>query len=247
MVQTPTRPPTRPPFNPHHAQIIAAPDLLAVPHEALRPDALRQRFQQTLAWQPEVHLERSLQFARRTRDSLVPAAVLMPLVIRESGLQLMFTQRAAHLHDHPGQISFPGGRYEASDVDLIATALRETEEEIGITATHIEVLGCLPDYETATGYQVTPVVGLVQPTFSLQTDSVEVAEVFEVPLTFLMNPAHHQLREMQLPEAWGGETRRFFAMPWQAVTGHEYFIWGATAGMLRNLYRYLIPVDDPRT
>jgi 8-oxo-dGTP pyrophosphatase MutT (NUDIX family) len=167
------------------------------------------------------------------------ASVLVPLVMRDPGLQVLLTRRTEHLRDHAGQISFPGGRVEAHDADAVATALRETEEEIGLPRSHVEVIGHLPSYTTVTHFVVTPVVALVRPGFALKLDEFEVAEAFEVPLTFLMTPAHHRRHEMQLP----GGARRFLSMPWDGVDNagavRNYFIWGATAAMLRNLYRFL--------
>ncbi|MBK7791236.1 MAG: CoA pyrophosphatase [Betaproteobacteria bacterium] len=159
-----------------------------------------------------------------------PAAVLVPLVNRPAGLQVLLTQRTAHLSDHAGQISFPGGRAEPSDPSLAGTALRETEEEVGLPASAVSVLGRLPDYETVTGYRVTPVVGWVDPPFTLRPDPHEVADVFEVPLDFLLDPAHQQRHFRTL-----GETRRdYWAIPWQ-----DRYIWGATAAMLVILDRTL--------
>jgi 8-oxo-dGTP pyrophosphatase MutT (NUDIX family) len=155
-------------------------------------------------------------------------------VPREGGLHLLLTRRTDHLRDHAGQISFPGGRVEPEDDGPVATALRETEEEIGLPRRYIEVLGQLPVYTTVTAFQVTPVVGLVQPGFTLAPDPAEVAEAFEVPLAFLMNPAHHRHHRFE----FAGAERRFLSMPWQGPE-REYFIWGATAAMLRNLYRLL--------
>ncbi|HEY8878136.1 MAG TPA: CoA pyrophosphatase [Roseateles sp.] len=160
--------------------------------------------------------------------------MLIPLVQREAGLNLLLTRRTDHLRDHAGQISFPGGRVEPEDDGPIATALRETEEEIGLSRQHIEVIGQLPVYSTVTAFQVTPVVGLVEPEFTLTLDSFEVAEAFEVPLAFLMNPAHHRHHRFE----FAGVERRFLSMPWQGEE-REYFIWGATAAMLRNFYRLL--------
>lgn len=149
---------------------------------------------------------------------------------------MLLTQRADHLNDHAGQISFPGGRREPFDRDATATALREAKEEIGLAAERVEILGALPDYLTGTGFCVTPVVGLVHPPFTVQADTFEVAEIFEVPLAFVMNPANHQVRVFR----WEGGERRFFAMPYpNGEPGGHYFIWGATAGMFRNLYRFL--------
>ncbi|HWW68634.1 MAG TPA: CoA pyrophosphatase, partial [Duganella sp.] len=159
-----------------------------------------------------------------------PAAVLIPLVLRENGLTILLTQRNPDLTDHPGQVSFPGGRAEAYDADAVDTALRESEEEIGLARAHVDIIGTMPDYYTGTGYRVTPVVGLIAPPFELQPDPSEVAEIFEVPLAFLMDGMNHQRLSAQLPSG----RRSFYAMPYG-----EYYIWGATAGMLRNLFHFL--------
>ena len=164
----------------------------------------------------------------------VPAAVLVPLINRPQGLQLLFTQRSANLPDHPGQISFPGGRVEATDADHAAAALRETTEEIGLPATRVEVLGRLAQYETVTGFRVVPVVGWVEPPFDLAPDPLEVADVFEVPLEFLLDTANHQRHYRML----GTIRRDYWAIPWL----HRY-IWGATAAMLLILERTLH--DEP--
>ena len=158
--------------------------------------------------------------------NLTPAAVLFPIVQREGKHTVLLTQRTAHLRDHAGQISFPGGRVEAEDLSPIHTALRETEEEIGLSRERIQVLGFLPEYRTGTGFRVTPVVALVLPPFELQPDPFEVAEVFEVPLAFLLDPANHQQHSVH----YRGALRQYFAMPYG-----DYFIWGATAGMIRSL------------
>jgi 8-oxo-dGTP pyrophosphatase MutT (NUDIX family) len=168
-------------------------------------------------------------------DPLRPAAVLVPLVQRAQGLHVLLTRRTDHLHDHAGQISFPGGRHDPDDESLVATALREAHEEIGLHAQQVEVLACMPVYRTVTHYEVTPVLALVQPPFELALDDFEVAEAFEVPLAFLMNPAHHRWHAWVDSE---GSAREFVSMPWHR-DGREYYIWGATAAMLRNLYRLL--------
>ena len=157
---------------------------------------------------------------------LTAAAVLFPIVLRDSGATVLLTQRTAHLRDHGGQISFPGGRVEVEDISPIHTALRETEEEIGLDRERIEIIGFLPEYRTGTGFRVTPVVALVRPPFDLLPDPFEVAEVFEVPLHFLLNPENHQRHSLH----YRGALRHFFAMPYG-----DYFIWGATAGMIRSL------------
>jgi 8-oxo-dGTP pyrophosphatase MutT (NUDIX family) len=158
--------------------------------------------------------------------------VLIPVVQRPAGLTMLLTQRTDHLSDHAGQVSFPGGRAEEQDSSPIETALRETEEEIGLHRRHVEIVGVLPDYLTGTGYRITPVVALVTPPFELAADPNEVAEIFEVPLSFLMDGANHQRMSIDLPE--GAGQRSFYAMPYQ-----RFFIWGATAGMLRNLFHFL--------
>jgi 8-oxo-dGTP pyrophosphatase MutT (NUDIX family) len=167
----------------------------------------------------------------RETEELRPAAVLVPVVKREAGLTILLTQRTDHLYDHAGQISFPGGRSEAHDASPAATALRETFEEIGLPQSHIEVLGMLPEYTTVTGYHVTPVVGLVSSPPPLTLDAFEVAEAFEVPLTFFLDPVNHQRNTLQ----YQGRTRHYYAMPYESR-----YIWGATAGMLMNLYAFLI-------
>lgn len=161
---------------------------------------------------------------------LRPAAVLIPVVAREDELTVLFTRRTAHLQDHAGQISFPGGRAEASDATPRDTALRETVEEIGLAPERVQVLGHLTDYTTVTGYRVTPIVGLVNPPLALHVDKFEVAEVFEVPLAFLLDPANHQCNCV-IQE---GLERHYFAMPYG-----RHYIWGATAGILMNLCAYL--------
>ncbi len=213
-------------------------DLPAVAPDRLTPDGLRARFEQRLRWEPEAT-------EVRWREDIDPrvAAVLIPLVVRESGLTVLLTQRADHLSDHAGQVSFPGGRHEPTDASAIATALRETQEEVGLDPARVEVLGALPDYLTSTGFRVTPVAGLVRPPFTVKADTLEVAEVFEVPLAFLMNPANHEVRVLHWEKDGQQGERRFFAMPYprgeSGELGGHHLIWGATAGMLRNFYRFL--------
>lgn len=161
---------------------------------------------------------------------LVPAAVLLPLVLRDSGITVLLTQRTAHLHNHAGQISFPGGRVDAADVDHIAAALRESEEEVGLAATQIEVIATLPRYCTGTGFRIDPVVGLVTPPLNLKLDDFEVADVFEVPLGFLLDEANWRSEARE----FDGKSRSFWAMPWR-----DRYIWGATAGMIVSFKRCL--------
>ncbi len=171
---------------------------------------------------------------RPRAETLRPAAVLVPIVARgpedAAGLTVLFTRRAAHLKDHSGQVSFPGGRVAAADPSPEATALREAREEIGLDPARVELLGRMPEYHTRTGFRITPVVAIVTPPFDLAPDLNEVEEIFEVPLAFLLDPANHQRQSRE----WQGELRWFFAMPYE-----RHYIWGATAGMLVNLARHL--------
>jgi 8-oxo-dGTP pyrophosphatase MutT (NUDIX family) len=219
--------------------------LPAIAPERLTAEAVRARFAPTLGvlartpadgaqeeapWTPEFTGD-GQRLAGRT---LRPAAVLVPLVRRAGGLTVLLTRRTDHLNDHAGQVSFPGGRTDPADA--VATALREAHEEVGIASDEVEVIGRLPAYTTVTAYEVTPVVGLLDAPRALKLDPFEVAEVFEVPLSFLMDPAHHRRHAVEVE----GLARQFISMPWgQDLRGEPYFVWGATAAMLRNLYRFL--------
>jgi 8-oxo-dGTP pyrophosphatase MutT (NUDIX family) len=167
--------------------------------------------------------------------TLTPAAVLVPLVERLEGYTVLLTQRTAHLEHHAGQISFPGGRAEEGDASPVETALREAEEEIGLQRQQVvEIAGFLDLYQTVTGFLVTPVVGLVTPPFELRLDAFEVAEAFEVPLEFILDPRHHEHRSM----LYKGQQRRYYVIPYE-----DRFIWGATAAMLVDFARRL--TGDP--
>ncbi|MDB5793051.1 MAG: mismatch repair protein MutT [Massilia sp.] len=201
----------------------------AIDPDLLSPARLRTRFAESRpAWEPEAA---ELPFVQGS-PKLRRAAVLVPLVERPDGVTVLLTLRTDHLSSHAGQISFPGGRTEELDSSPIETALRESEEEIGLHRRHVSILGVLPDYVTGSAYRVAPVVALVRPPFELMADPNEVAEIFEVPLAFLMNGMHHQRLSFDLPE--GAGRRSFYAMPYE-----RFFIWGATAGMLRNLFHFL--------
>ncbi|GGC03988.1 CoA pyrophosphatase [Pseudoduganella buxea] len=215
----------KPQFDPKTLPVDELAGEAAVPPSRLTPPFLRERFALQPAWTPE-----TLDEAPSARLDPTPASVLVPLVQRLHGLSLLLTLRTAHLNDHAGQVAFPGGRAEHFDAHAIDTALRETEEEIGLHRRHIDVLGTLPLYYTGTGYSVTPVVALVAPPFELKADPFEVADIFEVPLAFLMDGANHQRRSVQTAAG----RRSFYTMPYE-----DYFIWGATAGMLRNLFHFL--------
>ncbi len=222
-------------LDPHAVPVVGTDaHLPAVDPARLTPEALRQRFGLPASWQAEIPGDTEL-----TAPELMPASVLVPLVQRPEGLSVLLTRRSDHLRDHAGQISFPGGRAEQYDASAAATALREAEEEIGLPRSAVDIIGELPHYTTVTHYRVTPVVALVHPPFTLHLDGFEVAEAFEVPLDFLMTPAHHHRHAFELQ----GRQRQFLSMPWQGIDAmgapREYFIWGATAAMLRNLYGFL--------
>ena len=155
------------------------------------------------------------------------ASVLMPLVDRKGGVTVLLTQRTDDMPSHAGQIAFPGGRRQAEDVDAVATALRETEEEVGLDRSFVDVLGMVDHYRTGTSYEITPVVGIVTPGFTLKADPREVADVFEVPLDHFLDERNHRIDS----RVWQGRERRYYAMPYG-----ERYIWGATAGMLKNLH-----------
>ncbi len=227
-----------PKFDPRTIPVQGIDDHLeGVALDRLTPAALRTRFASPPIWTPEHSVEKKFE----NREPAA-AAVLIPLVMR-SELMLLLTQRTTNLSTHSGQVALPGGRTDETDVDAADTALREALEEIGLPRSHTEVLGTLPVYVTGTAYSITPVVALVTPGFVLQPNPDEVADVFEVPLAYLMNPANHRRHAVE----FDGITREWLSMPYLDHTVRqedgqltERFVWGATAGMLRNLYRFLI-------
>ena len=202
----------------------------------LDPHQLKERLLSPPAWQIEITDENRHVMAadiiakRQAAGKVTRAAVLIPLLLQPNGLSVLLTQRTTHLRDHGGQISFPGGRMDPEDAGPNETALRESEEEIGLERERVEIIGQLPEYLTVSGYCVTPIIGLVKPQAEYILDEFEVADIFEVPLSFLMDPANHQVRVWQSEQG----SRRFYSMPYEGR-----FIWGATAGMLRNLYHLL--------
>jgi 8-oxo-dGTP pyrophosphatase MutT (NUDIX family) len=202
--------------------------LPAVPRGNLLPDALRQRFLVSPVWQADLVVEKI--FMDRAP---MQAAVLIPIVMHAEPTVLL-TQRTAHMSTHAGQIAFPGGKLDEEDADATAAAQREAYEEVGLEPGWLEVLGQLPLYTTGSAFLVTPVVALVRTGFRLQPNVHEVSDVFEVPLSFLMNPANHRHHQVE----WQGVQRQWLSMPYHDGL-QERFIWGATAGMLRNFYRFL--------
>ncbi len=236
-----------PDFDPRRVPVAGVDGHLpVVAPERLTPEALRRRFSAPPVWSPEVR--RELRFADRTPAA---AAVLVPLVERPDGLSVLLTERTANLPTHSGQVAFPGGKVDAGDASAIDAALREAEEEVDLKRGFVDVIGKLPVYVTGSQFIITPVVGLVREGFVLRPNPGEVAHAFEVPLAFLMNPAHHRRHRF----SWDGVTREWFSMPYveplraDQAAGEtaptpasevERFIWGATAGMLRNFYRFLV-------
>lgn len=221
--------PRLPQLDPRQVPVIGVDGHLpAVSAAELDPQALRSRFAQPPHWQPELSAE--VKFMDRQP---MHAAVLIPIVMRHEPTVLL-TQRTEHLSTHSGQIAFPGGKLDETDANATAAALRETYEEVGLEPGFVDVLGQLPLYTTGSAFMVTPVVALVKPGFVLQANAHEVSEVFEVPLQFLMNPAHHRHHRLH----WQGTERYWLSMPYQDGAVERY-IWGATAGMLRNFYRFL--------
>jgi 8-oxo-dGTP pyrophosphatase MutT (NUDIX family) len=230
-------------FDPETARLVEQGSSL--PHLAaslLSVQGFKKAFKRSAAWVPD-SADDSVPASRlASLTEARPASVLIPVVQRDGELRVVLTLRTAHLQDHAGQISFPGGRQEVHDTSPEQTALREAWEEIGLASHQAEVLGLLPEYLTASGYRVTPVVALIQAEVGWKPDPNEVAEILETPLSFLMNPAHHEKRQAFWSETRQGQlieqVRHFYAMPWQNE-GKRYFIWGATAAMLRNLYLFL--------
>jgi len=203
--------------------------LPAVPAAHLTPAALRARFARPPQWEPEVWAERKF-----TDRAPAHAAVLVGIVTRQTPTVIL-TERTTHLSTHSGQVAFPGGKRDDTDRDEAHTAQREAQEEIGLDPGCTEVLGTMPIYITGSRFIITPVVALVEPSHQLAINPHEVADAFEVPLEFLMNPAHHRRHHHD----GDGIRREWFSMPYMDGTTQR-FIWGATAGMLRNLYRFLI-------
>lgn len=218
-----------PDFDPRQVPVVAVDSHLpAVPLHAQTAQALRSRFAAPPLWEPEVVLEK--KFLNREPAH---ASVLLAIVQREQPMVLL-TERTAHLSTHSGQVAFPGGRADAEDASPAETALREAHEEVGLAREFVEVLGNLPTYVTGSSFIITPVVALVRPDCVLQPNPYEVADLFEVPLSFLLDPAHHRRHVFDLD----GIRREWFSMPYQDGDKSR-FIWGATAGMLRNFYRFM--------
>ena len=218
-----------PNFDPREVPVVGVDTHLPPVHpDQLAPEALRRRFAEPPAWEPEIWAE-----PRFTNRRTAEAAVLVPIIMRARPTVLL-TQRTAHLSTHSGQVAFPGGKRDDTDADPADTALREAHEEIGLERALAEVIGDMPVYKTGTMFVITPVIALVRPDYRLALNAHEVDDAFEVPLDFLMNPLHHRRHALE----FSGVRREWFSMPY-VDDGKERFIWGATAAMLRNIYRFL--------
>jgi 8-oxo-dGTP pyrophosphatase MutT (NUDIX family) len=226
-------------FDPTSAECEARPPEPALPDQALSFAALASLFRRIQAepdfpsWSPELLRDRRRPVRPVTDADAVRASVLIPIVGIDAP-QVILTKRTTGLSSHAGQVSFPGGRAEPDDHSTEDTALREAQEEIGLDPGAVTILGRLPDYFTASGFCVTPVIGHIARPPQYRPDEREVADIFHVPLSFLMNPHNHQVRVVPAERSPTGERIQFYAMPYQ-----EFFIWGATAAMLRNLYHLL--------
>ena len=213
---------------------------IAVPGERLSVPALQQRFAEPPPWEQELRRELyPKEHSPRDAAVLIGLQPWQPpeITAPTSGLRVVLTQRTPHLRSHGGQIAFPGGKIDDEDPDAVAAALREAHEEVGVPSEGVEVLGQLPLYITGTGYHVTPVVAGLPPTLEFAPNPFEVDEVFTVPLDFLMDPQHHRLHQWQPAH---NHRREWFSMPYYDLqAGRERYIWGVTAGILRNLYRFL--------
>jgi 8-oxo-dGTP pyrophosphatase MutT (NUDIX family) len=221
---------TLPSFDPKQVPVVAIDQHLPKPDPtSLSSQAITARFLRQHDWTPDVRKE-----AKFIDRAPAHASVLIPLVQRERPTVLL-TLRPTHMNSHSGQIAFPGGKADPEDSDAVATALREAYEEVGLEPQYVQVIGTLPIYTTGSAFIVTPVVALVNPGFRLQPNADEVADVFEVPLDFLMDPSNHRHHVVD----WAGEKRSWLSMSYMDGST-ERFIWGATAGMLRNFYRFLL-------
>lgn len=225
---------TQPPLSFNPRDVAAMPSLRvesAVAGACLTAQAIRERFASHVAWTPDVVQEPVWPDIGRMR----PAAVLVGLVEREQ-VYLVLTHRAAHLKQHAAQVAFAGGKIDATDGSAEDAALREAQEEIGVPAHAVQVLGRLSEYSTGTGFHIVPVVGFISSDVVYQPDPSEVEQVFEVPLAFITDPTNHRYHMV----VRDGVERCWWSMPYTDAQGYEHYIWGATAGMLRNLYQYLL-------
>lgn len=218
-------------FDPKSQPIMPIAALPQLPSECFSLDYIRAAFSRPINWQVDPLFIDSFLPNCTVGNGAREAAVLMPLVKRGNDVNIIFTRRSDHLNDHAGQVSFPGGRIELFDKNPVAAAVRETYEEIGVEQQYVHVMGSQPTLLTTTDFLMTPIIGELLPGFSIKADASEVAEVFEVPLSFLMDPNSHRVHQLQIPSGHG---RYYFSITWQS-----HFIWGATAVLVRNFYHFL--------
>ncbi len=225
---------TIPQFDPKKAPLLP-PDERFQPLNASRVtvDFLTARLDGTLAQLPQTN-------AHVPQNPLLkPSAVLIPIMQRESGLTVLLTVRSTKLRKHSGQIALPGGKIDPEDTSAHITALREAEEEVGLPRQNCRVIGCLTQHETGTGYEITPIVALVDPRFTLRLSPDEVSDVFEIPLPHILHPQHHHHHELTWHDEQGSHTRDWYGIPSVDTHGQERHIWGVTARVLRHFYEYL--------
>lgn len=223
-------------FDPETQPVISMPELPGLAPSSLQLPFIRKAFSQDFPWQVEPVFKNYFDLDTSAHSDIRPAAVCIPLLERPDGLSVLFTLRSARLYNHAGQICFPGGRIESTDADFIQAALRETWEEVGVHPRFVELIGTQPSFLTSTRYTMKPVIGLLKPGYTLEPDHTEVAEIFEVPFAALMDPALHRLHQIRPEDA---APRYFFSISWNG-----YFIWGATAALIRNLYHYLAAAQE---
>lgn len=222
-------------FDPSAQPVIARPALPVLSPGTLQLPFIRRAFSVPVPWQVEPLFTNLFDLDTSGRPDIREAAVFIPLVERADGVHVMFTRRAAHLYHHAGQICFPGGRIEDTDPDFVQAALRETWEEVGVEPRYVELIGTQPSFLTSTRYTMKPVIGILRPGYTLVPDRSEVEEIFEVPMSTLLDPTLHRLHEIRPTE---GLPRYFFSVSWG-----DYFIWGATAALIRNMYHYLAAAE----
>lgn len=222
-------------FDPETQPLISLPPLPELAPSTLQLPFIRKAFAETFAWEVEPVFTNYFDLDTSAHSDIRPAAVCILFVERPDGLHVLFTRRSVKLFNHAGQICFPGGRIEPTDADYVQAALRETWEEVGVEPRYVELIGSQPSFLTSTRYTMKPVVGLLKSGYTLEPDHSEVAEIFKVPLRFLLDPSVHRLHEIRPDQ---GAPRYFFSMAWG-----DYFIWGATAALIRNLYHYLAAAE----
>jgi len=222
-------------FDPAAQPIVPMPREPELASSTLQLPFIRRAFAKDIPWEVEPLFMDHFDLDTSGQSEITPAAVLIPLIEREKELHVLLTRRSAHLYSHAGQICFPGGRIESTDAGYIEAALRETWEEVGVEPRYIELLGSQPSFLTSSGYTMKPIIGVLRPGYQLKADRSEVAEIFEVPLATLLSPNQHKLHQIRPQD---GGPRKFFSITWQ-----KYFIWGATAALIRNLYHYLAAAE----